>query len=224
MKNFENIVVIYPIDNTTDFLIPLFDFLVSLFPNCLVFRPVFNSKIHSYINDNTQLIIFLGHGTPSGIFGGTSENGDKNHLCDAEWGAHFFNECSIILFSCNSADYLRNIKKYPINLNNYIVFGDMPTDKEHVKHNQNLNKDYWKTFNEEVLLFYMESLVDSVSLGFYKAVCSNSFIGFYKGFCRSINKRINIVINNSSWTKETKLDLINRLNKVKLELEYFEAL
>lgn len=224
MKNFENIVVLYPKDKTTDFLNPLFDFLVSLLPNCSAYRPEYNSKIHSYITDYTQLIIFLGHGTPSGIFGGANENGDKNHLCNAEWGAHYFNECSIVLFSCNSVDYLKNIKRYPISLNNYIVFGDMPTDKEHVEHNQKLNKDYWKTFNEETLLFYIDSLVDSVSIGFYKANESNSFIGFYKGLCRSINKKINIIIDNSTWTKEIKLDIIERLVKVKLELEYFEAL
>jgi len=222
MKNFENIVVIYPKDKTTDFLNPIFEFLVSLLPNCSAYRPDYNSTFHTYVTENTQLIIFIGHGTSSGLFGGTNEFGEKNQICNVEWGANFFNECSVVLFSCNSADYLKNIKKYPISLNNYIVFGDMPTDKEHVEHNQNQHRGYWKTCKEETLLFYMNSLVDAISIGFYKSIQSNSFIGFYKGVCRSINKQINVVIDSSTWTKEIKLDLIERLVKVKLEIEYFE--
>lgn len=203
MKSFNNILVIYPVDSTIDFLEPIVNTITSVLPQTVVVRPLAGSSFNS-ISDDTELVIFLGHGTTRELFGGANKNGEKSKLFDIQNGALLFDECSVVLFSCNSVDYLKNMKANPISIENFFAFGDMPTDEEHVKHNQENFKDYWLDYNEEQLDYYKEVLVSSVIYGIKKAVKTDSFHGFYKGINHIVNMKLNEVLLEKKWTKSQK--------------------
>lgn len=223
MKNFNNILVIYPVDSTIDFLQPIVETITSLLPQSAIVRPESGSYFDS-ITDETELIIFLGHGTTRELFGGCDEKGEKSKLFDIQNGALQFDGCSVVLFSCNSSDYIKNVKANPISIENFFTFGDMPTDKEHVKHNQETFKNYWPDYNNEQLEFYKTSLVDAVSSGIRKAVMTNSFHGFNKGINHVTNLKINEIILNKKWSKNQKIQVIERLIELKKEIRYADAL
>lgn len=223
MKNFNNILVIYPIDPTIDFLQPIVDTITDLLPQSIIVRPKSGDSFDS-ITDETELIIFLGHGTTRELFGGSNDKGEKSKLLDTQTGALQFDGCSVVLFSCNSADYIKNVKANPVSIENFFTFGDMPTDNEHVKHNQENFKNYWLDYNEEQLEFYKTSLVEAVSNGFRKAVMTNSFHGFNKGINHIANLKINEIILNKEWNKSQKTQVIERLIELKKEIQYADAL
>lgn len=223
MKNFNNILVIYPIDSTIDFLQPIVETITKLLPQSTIVRPESGDSFDS-ITDDTELVIFLGHGTTRELFGGSDEKGEKTKLFDVQNGALQLDGCSVVLFSCNSCDYIKNVKANPISIDNYFTFGDMPTDKEHVIHNQANSKNYWVDFNDEQLEFYKTSLVEAVSNGFRKAVMTNSFHGFNKGILHVTNSKINEIILNEKWTKSVKKQVIERLIEFKQDIRYADAL
>lgn len=224
MKNFKNVILIYPEDPSIDFLLPLFDGLKELFPNIIVHRPKYGATLHTIIDDDTQLVLFIGHGTPSGLFGGVDENKEKKMLCDIPSGARLLQDCSIVLFSCNSSDYIIKLQRNSAQIKNYIVFGDMPTDWSHINHNRDIEADYWSDCNEEHLSFYKSSLVESVLYGFKKAININSFHSFVKGINHIINVKINEIIQRDNWSKNQKLQLIERLIELKNEIRYNEII
>lgn len=224
MRNFKNIVVIYPEDPSIDFLHPLFDGLKALFPNIIVHRPKHGASLHTMIDDDTQLVLFIGHGTPSGLFGGVDENGEKKMLCDIPSGAKLLQDCSIVLFSCNSNDYFIKLQRNSAQIKNYIIFGDMPTDWTHISHNREIESDYWSDCNEEHLSFYKSSLVESVLFGFEKAYKINSFHSFVKGVNHIMNVKINGIIQHDNWSKNQKLQLIERLIEFKNEIKYDDVI
>jgi len=220
MRNFENIVVIYPEDPSIDFLHPLFDGLTTLFPDAIVHRPKYGASLHTMINDDTELVLFIGHGTCRGLFGGVNENGEKQMLCDILSSARLLQDCSIVLFSCNSNDYFNKLQRNSAQIKNYIVFGDMPTDWTHIRHNRDIEANYWSDCNEEHLSFYKSSLVKSVLFGFEKAHKINSFHSFFKGVSYILNVNINDIIRHGNWSKNQKLQLIERLIEFKNEIKY----
>jgi len=223
MRSYREVVIIFPVDPTIDFLNPIFELAKKLFTNATIDRPEPNSSCRS-INDETDLIIFLGHGTSRVLFGSTDETSQKTDFINISNGSRLFDECTTILFSCNSKDFLNNIKANPITINSFVVFGDMPTDEPHVKHNQANNKNYWTEYDESQLIFYKQTLVESFKNGLRFGYNSDSIEGFYKGVSFIINKRINYIILNSKWNRNQKLQLIERLIEFKNDIKYSESL
>ncbi|QXP69227.1 hypothetical protein H0I29_11350 [Polaribacter sp. R2A056_3_33] len=223
MKSYKKVVIIFPKDTSIDFLNPIFEFAKNIFKNATVDRPEPNSNCNS-IDDETDLIIFLGHGTSRVLFGSTDENNQKTSFISINNGSRLFDECTTILFSCNSIDFLKNIKANPVIINSFVVFGDMPTDEPHVYHNKANNKNYWTEYDESQLIFYKQTLVESFINGLRFGYNSDSIKGFYKGVSFIINKRINYIILNSTWKRNQKLQLIERLIEFKNEIKYSESI
>lgn len=222
MKSFNKIIVIFPEDSSIDFLEPIIKKIKERFPKVTISRLKHNETI--IIDDDTELIIFLGHGTPSKLFKGTDAKGEKAILWNTQMGAVQLNGTSVILLSCNSNDFLKNILRNNITINSYIVFGDMPTDKEHIEHNRKNNPNFWNEYTDEHLDFYKKTITDSVAYGIEKAYSPNFFYSFSKRIKFIINKRINNVIFCSKYSKKQKLELIERLVEYKKEIQYIDAL
>lgn len=223
MKTFENILLIYPSDPTIQFLKPIESLIINRFPNCIIQKPQYKSSLYSMINDDTELIFFLGHGNTNGLFGGTNDNGEKELLCDIATSSLLLQDCSVILFSCNSKDFLKKLEYSQIK--NYIVFGDMPTDFEHIKYNQNnRNKEYWTECNFQQMNYYISTITEAALKGFEKVYNTNSFYGFKKGVEHVVNMKINEIINNNDWTKTQKLQLIERIVEFKNDIKCNESI
>jgi hypothetical protein len=223
MKTYKEVVIIYPKDPTIEFLKPIFELAKNIFSDAKIDRPDPNSYCDS-IDDETDLIIFLGHGTSRELFGGTDNNQKKTKFLNVNNASLLFDECTVILFSCNSKDFLNNIKANPITLKSFVVFGDMPTDKTHIEHNQENIHNYWTDYSDDQLDFYKETLVESFKNGLQFGYNSNSLKGFYKGAVFIINKKLNNIILSSTWNRNQKLQLIQRLVEFKNEIKYSETI
>jgi hypothetical protein len=223
MKNYKNTVVIYPDDPTLNSLKSIFEKLKEIFPESNNYRPKYEDTILSTIEDSTDLVIFLGHGAPSRLFGGVNDNGEKGEFCNYRNAINQLKGCSIILYACNSIDFLKNISA-SAQIKNYIVFGDMPSDMEHVRHNQKYNCKYWTQCNEKQLSFYEKTIDEAVLNGLEKAYMTNSFYGLKKGVEHVVNVKINEIINNTDWTKTQKLQLIERIVEFKNDIKCNESI
>jgi hypothetical protein len=222
MKGYSNIVIVYPEDHTIDFLEPIRKILEELFPKANLFRPQ-PDTFGSEITDETDLVIFLGHGTPSQLYGSINKKGEKSQFLDITNGSLLFDDLSVIIFSCNSTEYLTKVK-VKAKIDCYLTFGDMPTDWEHIQHNRDNNSNYLKDFKDEHLEYYKSSIVESVVEGIKNGVRTNSIIGIPKRISFIINQKINDVILGKKWSKSQKIQMIELLDDFKQEIKYAQSL
>jgi hypothetical protein len=222
MKDFNNIVIVYPEDPTIDFLKPICELLLNLYPKAELFRPL-PSNYGATITDETDLLIFLGHGTPSKLLGNADLNGDNTVFLDVPNGALLLNNLAVILFSCNSYDYLKKIRKIS-SINYFLTFGDMPTDWKHIIHNRDLDPDYLNGIKDEHLDYYKQSLVESIVAGLKNGIKTNSVDGIYKRIHLIINKKINEIILSQPWDVNLKHKMIELFTEFKNEIRYAQPL
>ncbi|HCX20468.1 MAG: hypothetical protein CMB80_05935 [Flammeovirgaceae bacterium] len=222
MRVYNNIVIVYPLDNSIGFLQPILNELNSLFPNAVTLRPQ-PGTYGSAISDETELVIFLGHGTPSQLYGSLNDSGEKSVFLNVTNGSLLLDGVDIILFACNSDDYFRKIKRNA-EIDCYVTFGDMPTDWEHINHNRDQDANFLKDFEEEHLEYYKTVIVESVVEGFKNGVRTNSIIGIPKRISFVVNQKINEVILERNWSKPQKLQMIELLNDFKTEIRYAQPL
>lgn len=222
MRGYNNIVVIYPIDDSIGFLAPIKVGLEELFPQARILRPV-PGNAFSCIDDETELLIFLGHGAPSRLYGSLYNSGEKSVFLDIVNGSYLLDGVDIILFACNSSDYYRNIKQ-KAKIDCYVTFGDMPTDWEHIRHNREKNTNFLNYFEDEHLEYYKSAIVESVVEGIKNGVRINSIVGIPKRISFVINQKINEVILDREWSKAQKLQMVELLNDFKKEIKYAQPL
>jgi hypothetical protein len=222
MRDYNNIVIVYPIDETIEFLEPIIIELERLFPNAVLLRPKVGTH-GSAITDDTELIIFLGHGTPSYLYGSLNDSGEKSVFLNITNGSLLLDGVDLMLFACNSTEYFRKIKQNA-EVDCYVTFGDMPTDWEHIRHNRKLDSNFLIDFEEEQLEFYKSAIVEAVVEGFKNGFRTNSIIGIPKRISFVINQKINEVILNLDWSKPQKLQMAELLNNFKREIKYTQPL
>jgi hypothetical protein len=222
MKNYHEVIVVYPKDPSTLFLQPIIDILKKIYPNAKFSSPAPNT-FGTDITDETELIIFLGHGTPSQLCGSIKENGEKSTFLNINNGSVQLDSATVILFSCNSNEYLNKVRSNS-NIDFFISFGDMPTDWKHIDHNRKINDLYLKHFKEEQLDYYKSAIVQSLVKGFKIGYNTNSLLGIIKGLTLIINKKISEIILTKSWGNEEKIQMIGLLNDFKKDIRYSQPL
>ena len=222
MRNYNNIVIVYPIDETIEFLEPIRVELERLFPQAVLLRPEAGTY-GSSITDETELVIFLGHGTPSQLYGSLNDSGEKSVFLNITNGSLLLDGVDIMLFACNSSDYFRKIK-LNAEIDCYVTFGDMPTDWEHICHNRDQDANFLKDFEDEHLEYYKSVIVESVVEGVKNGVRTNSIIGIPNRISFVVSSKINDVILGQEWSKSQKLQMIELLNDFKQEIKYAQPL
>jgi len=127
MKN--DILLIYPQDESTDFLQGIPDFLFERHGE----RRFIHHKVSIAETDalkcltqieqasSTAFVIFLGHGSSKGLMGARSEGRDPELLI-AGSNSHILKSKDVFLLSCRSSDFLKSQKL------NGIGFGDLTTE------------------------------------------------------------------------------------------------
>lgn len=113
---------IYPKDETTDFLQPIYDILVEKFHSVgLMGDPTdddeYLEKLEKLVKES-DLIVFLGHGMSRQLHGLNF----NPIVCEENGNIDWFKGKNLLLFSCYSADFLRRY-----NLTHSVGFGVIPT-------------------------------------------------------------------------------------------------
>lgn len=210
-------IVIFPHDPSISFLSPIIDKIAEIFVNAEIVVPS-HDKFDITIDDDHEIVFFFGHGGYSGLSGSINEQGEKAIL-SVDNASRLFSDTSLILLSCNSVDFMKNVKRN-VSLNSFMGFGDMPTDWKHVRALQEIDSEYLIGFNEECLFFYKNAIVKSFLNGL--SLLRGAFFSrvLFLGIKQSINQSINNAICCQDWSKDIKLQVIDLLVDFKNEIRY----
>lgn len=158
----KKIVCIYPEDETTAFLHPLYEHICSTLNAVGIHNDTTEDddtldKIYAEIND-AECVIFLGHGTSSILYGSRCDNvvfeSNNHNLLDGK---------RLLLLSCNSNQFIKKYEK-----NDSIGFGFLPTSLDDVRltrtlHNVNI-ENIEKIDVDAYNMALVQSLINTISL------------------------------------------------------------
>ncbi|WP_299619190.1 hypothetical protein [uncultured Tenacibaculum sp.] len=209
MNNYNSTIILHAIDKSTLFLDKFKDEFSG------VYKP-FNMNEDSIKGIKTllgdlepkSLIVFLGHGSSSGLFEPDDTHTYEKYFLNVTLGNLYFDEHDIFLLSCKSNEYIQKIYK-----SNYSVgFGNIISSKTELDlHNQKselekgLSEEEIKTFNE----IYVNScikVIKNIINGDILFQDTPKYIAYY------INKEINKILLNK--------DNNNRIELAKLLFEF----
>lgn len=179
-----NIICIYPCDETTVFLDPLQEIIKQ---NKI---PVLNgdTREECHLHDifqsvsEAECIIFLGHGSSSCLYGsGMTEFLGIDNI-------HLIKNKKLILLSCHSCEFIENYE-----LNPAIGFNDLPTSMEELRHIQDNDRSYHPELDEKDILYFNQVLINVVGK-FVVDVMHNGFVQIEEKMRLYINKEISKIL------------------------------
>ncbi|MBN8695868.1 MAG: hypothetical protein J0L87_05020 [Bacteroidetes bacterium] len=153
----KKILVIYPHDPTTSFLIEPFQYLQRKLKSVTFYEIQPNDDSNNECIElikKFETIIFMGHGSFQKLSGSKNESYNRDCLIS-------YNEIqkldskNWILFSCNSTDLL---KKCSNTIQYGIGFGDLPTDFNDIQGIREFDANAYKNINDEIIERFKESI------------------------------------------------------------------
>jgi len=200
------ILCIHPQDETTDFLRPIGE----LFGDNYIVIPTRDESHQEIINrislaSESSLIIFLGHGTQSLLYGAEGINYEKKAFITIETSNKIFINKNILFVSCLSSDFLNKSNVYY----SAIGFGNIISSIKERNDEAELITGIYRQVNKEGIDLFNICYVNSIKQSLFLLLTNNilfeelfSYIRFY------LNKEINNVLlnkNNSSRTEIARL-------------------
>lgn len=151
-------VCIFPKDESTDFLLPLYNCICTL-----GFRGVrvdTNEELKSVVEaiSKAHFIVFLGHGTSFSLMG-TPVNGEKTSIIDRS-NVDLLKGKKLFLLSCRSAEFCESFQLSPS-----IGFGMMPTGLDDVYSMIDEDADF-PALRQPDIDVYNECLISALSTAF----------------------------------------------------------
>lgn len=191
MNNYERILILHALDDSTSFLErfkeELSDFYVSFTSNK---ESIQQAKETLGDLEEPSLIVFLGHGSSSGLFEPDDNHKYDKFFLDITWGNLYFNEHDVLLLSCNSKDLINKIHK-PFHS---IGFGNIISSPRELEIYNNKHK-IEKTLSKEEIDIFNNIYLDS-SIKVVKSIIRNeiTFMDIPKRFRFYINKEIDKIL------------------------------
>jgi hypothetical protein len=131
MNNYEKVIILHALDKSTNFLTVFKDEFKN---NYFSFNCEQDSINHAkrLLGELLQksLIIYLGHGSSSGLYEPSDNHAYDKYFLDATLGNHYFDEHDIFLLSCKSNEYIKKIYKS----SSSIGFGNIISSKFELDH------------------------------------------------------------------------------------------
>lgn len=164
MSNYNNIICIHPYDETTTALGPIGELFSESYykisPTDQAHEEVI--RILDSLSERS-LVIFLGHGTQSGLYG--SDHGDyKRKLFINAQHSSLFRNHDIFLLSCFSADFIKKSNEY----NCGIGFGNIISSMEERSVEAEMTTGVYRNINEDNISFlndcYLKSTLKALTL------------------------------------------------------------
>ncbi len=205
MNNYNGILILHAVDNSTMFLNGFKkEFSDYYFSFDSTKESILKAKNLLGDLNPKSLIIYLGHGSSSGLFEPDENHLYENYFLDITWGNHYFEEHDVLLLSCKSNDFISKV--YTPNFS--LGFGNIISSEEELKiHNKkndikkNLSVEEINTFNR----IYIE-----ISMKIIKYLINNitSFDNIPKYFSFLINQEINNILLNKENENRVELSRI----------------
>ena len=208
------ILCLYPMDETTLFLNPIFDFL----SNMVSFKGIrFESNekdVELAIDaiktcDEDTIIIFLGHGASHCLY-----KGDNTPFIGNE-KIHLLANKRIFLLACRSAEFIDSNKN--IEFKSSIGFGNMLTDWSEVLVERDADANAYPDISIEVIELYRSKLVNSIQCAWSRTITSQKdFEYLYLQIKLFINKEITELLTKKNIPNY--IALANLLYETKTEM------
>lgn len=208
-----NIICIFPKDESTDFLFPIYEFL-SKSDSFWGIRSDNNEELYQFvrkkietIKDENNLIVFIGHGASNCLYG-TPKNDEKIKLFEQSNIGIFANQ-SVFFLSCRSSEFINNIPKG--NKVNGIGFGDIITEyREVIAERDTGDSSFGADINIDVIENFNDLLVNIIKDTFkYSAAQNMDLYNLFLNLKLIINKNISdILVNKNIKHYRTVADLL----------------
>lgn len=217
------IYIIYPIDETTEFLLEIPRRIVEkhgeksievikMLPSEESYKEVFQAieKIPS-----GSVVIFMGHGQEDKLWGAENESFIKQSFVSKSQ-SKVFSEKFIFLLSCNSNDFIKGTFRFSKAISS-IGFGNLPTEKSEIENSKRLKE---QGVNEETINKFKESIIELVSDSFCHMIHNKlTFSQLGNSFLLRLNKKISQVILDDTKSKDNRI-LADLLFQMKSEIVF----
>jgi hypothetical protein len=186
------IICIYPIDETTGFLSPIYKSLsvLEVFTGYQI--GVENEEIDNVVKDIAEsedgtIVVFLGHGASHCLY-----KSDRTPLF-ANKDFSIFQNKRLFFFSCRSAEFIDTNRHIP--LTEYFGFGNMVTDLDEVLAARNEDANAYPNIDGEVIASYKQILTDILSKKLARTLgAGKNFNDLYLQIKLLFNKEIAIIL------------------------------
>ena len=189
--------IIISIDPSTKFL---FEIIQNFERNRLKHNVI---KIHpnddSYIKSKQQIselekssiILFLGHGESTKLYGGESDSFEKKSIISSN-EMKIFEGQNLFVLACASADLIKGSFRSSKTLKS-IGFGGLPTEMNEVENDRKLSE---KGITQDIIDQFKTAITETVSESFIYIINQGTidYIILKDYLCLLINKRITIVV------------------------------
>lgn len=209
-------ICIFPEDSTLGFLKPLID-KVSKEIEVIHLK---NENIDTVIERLDKLpseidILFIGHGASHCLYGAISNN-EKTIFINSS-NINILSNKNIVTVTCRSSEFLHSNKEI---LNNYLGFGNIPSDWSEVMTEREYNDvNYLYGIEEEDLEYYILNLIKILTLCIVNFTSHKSVEKLYFELRLYFNKQITKLLKEKNIKKYNELAelFINTKN----EINYF---
>jgi hypothetical protein len=195
MTDYKRIICIHPNDTTTSLLAPigeLFESYIKIIPNDEAHA---NALTELSTCEDRSLIIFLGHGTGTVLYGAETEDYKRKEFISITHAENLFKFHDILLISCYSATFLDR----PIEYNSAIGFGNIISSIQERNTEAELVTGHYRPISPEDIEIFNNKLVDCIKRSIQRLIAEKiSFADLYNYFTYFFNQEIsNILLNKS---------------------------
>ncbi|APD07220.1 hypothetical protein UJ101_01709 [Flavobacteriaceae bacterium UJ101] len=191
MDKYKEIIIIHALDNSTLFLRKFKSEFKEIYRDFSSDKDSINHM--KYILGDLEpksLIIYLGHGSSSGLYTPDNTYTYDNYFLDTSWANHFFDKHDIFLLTCKSNEFIKKIHKSHYSLG----FGNIISSKEELDID-NKNKDIKKELNSSDIdkfnNIYMNSSISAIKLLISGEIRFRDLPIYLRYY---LNKEINIIL------------------------------
>jgi hypothetical protein len=214
---YSHIICIHPEDESTSFLSAI-GAIVSEHYHTI---PA-NQDSHAEVIDQIAkfkgkaLIIFLGHGSHTSLFGSCNSGSGKSIFLNLDFTRKLFTGHDILLVSCNSADFLNKQSSF----NNAIGFGNIISSTDEASREAEYVTGVYRDIDEKDISIFNEcfasSIAEAISLLASGTILFSNLFTYLLYF---FNKKINKVLLDQRIEK--RIEIAKLLFETRSEMTYF---
>lgn len=206
------LICIYPEDNTTDFLLPIYAQLETM-PDFAGYRFDTNDSSKTknlfdalYQLEDDAFVFFLGHGASNKLYGSVGDDGDKQTLFD-KTNIECIKKKNVVGIACRSKEFAHNC------IPNHIGFGDITSDYSEVLAERNIeDPDYMEWASEEDIFNFQNEFVGAIADAIKLSGCG-TLLSIYGMIKLCFNKRIaSLLVNKQLSNYRHIVDMLYEIN------------
>ena len=202
MHNYKQILIVHALDESTAFL----DIFQKQFPQYYLSftedaESIKIAKTKICDLDDNSFIIYLGHGSSSGLYVPSNTSNYEKFFLDVNWGNHYFETHDILLLSCKSEEFLRKMYKYKFAFG----FGNIISSQHELQFHNEYAEIEKKLSGEDIEYFnnaYAEATIKIINLIISGKIHFDKISKYYIYF---INNKINETLLNKENVNRTEL-------------------